>query len=184
MNNYFKTCPLFLVVFVLVACAPSNSPTPTPITFITVNIDELVRLAETNIVAADSYKGKWVRADGYVSGVSQDAISVAGLSALGSPFGVESALSGFECKYGSDMESQVAKLRVGDSITVTGELTRLSTFLFYEATIESCEFTVKQSNSSTIGQSNASVTSSSAESDSGTNIPLDLLYEGVMDWRT
>ncbi|MQF70384.1 hypothetical protein FIL92_00155 [SAR202 cluster bacterium AD-812-D07_MRT_10900m] len=180
MNNHFKTLCLVLLffVFVLAACTATDSSTPTPFTTITVNIDELVKLAETNSVAADSYKGKWVSADGYVSDVSKSAISVAGLNALSSPFGIESALSGFECKYGSDMESQVAELRVGDRITLTGKLTRWYTFLFYEATIESCEFTVKQSNSSTIGQSNTSVTSSSAESDSGTNIPPDLLYEG------
>ena len=53
--------------------------------------------------------------------------------------------------------------------------------MFYAATIESCEFTSNQSNNSTSGQSNALVTSpstESADSDSSTNIPLDLLYEG------
>ena len=113
-----------------------------------------------------------------MSDVSHGAISVAGLNALSSPLGIDSALSGFECEYGSDMESQVTELRVGDSITVTGKLTGWSTLFFYEATIELCEFTVNRSNSSTIGQSNTSVTSSSAEYDSDTNIPPDLLYEG------
>ncbi|HHZ62279.1 MAG TPA: hypothetical protein EYN53_06505 [Dehalococcoidia bacterium] len=135
-------------------------------------MDELVELAKTNIVAADSYKGKWVSADGYVSDISQGAISVAGL------IGIDSALSGFECEYGSDMESQVTELRVGDSITVTGKLTGWFIFLSYKATIELCTFTVNRSNNSTIGQSNTSVTSSGAESDSDTNIPPDLLYEG------
>jgi hypothetical protein len=180
MNYHFKALCFFLLlfVFVLVACTATDSSTPTPFTTITVNIDELVKLAETNSVAADSYKGKWVSADGYVSDVSKSAISVAGLNAIRSPFGIETALSGFECKYGSDMESQVAELRVGDRITVTGKLTRWSTFLFYEATIELCEFTVNRPNSSTNGRSNTSVPSSSAESHSDTNIPPDLLYEG------
>ena len=67
-----------------------------------VNIDELVELAEGNIMAADQYKGKWVTADGVVASVDEDKIIVAG------PVHAESlamfgmlgdSLQGFTCVY-------------------------------------------------------------------------------------
>jgi hypothetical protein len=150
VNEHVKAiCPLFLLfVFVVAACTatdsstPTPAPTRTPIPIITVRIDELTSLAEANTVAADKYKGKWVRADGYVRQVTQSEISVAGLNAKNSILGIEYELDGFECKYGSGMESQVAELRTGDRITVTGKLTGWDTFFTYNANIEPCEFTV------------------------------------------
>ncbi len=108
----FAPVIFFILVFAaalpaLIACEVDSLPNPSPlstdISTETVNIEDLVKLAETNILAADQFKGKTVKTVGLVAKVDSETITLVGLLAANSVYGIESALSGFDCHYSAEM---------------------------------------------------------------------------------
>lgn len=138
MNQLFSIGMICLGITVLtvVGCGDST-PTvpPTPVSYIDVNMRDILHLVESNKVAAENeYKGKYIRLTGVVTNIGENDVE---LIPVGSD---EFQMSGAECKVSEGEKDKILNLRKGQTLTVKGQVSGISTFMIKTIDIKKCVF--------------------------------------------
>ena len=145
---------LLLVIFVIIGAAsggkknPSSSKTPkseasssektevTPITYLSVAVDDMVKELEDNALnASDRYKDAYLEITGKLSNIDSSGKYI-NLDPVNSDF----SIYGVQCYLSDDAQrNAISNMKKGDTVTLKGQCTRVGEVLGYSLDIDEIE---------------------------------------------
>jgi hypothetical protein len=134
MSKFVGYMLVLIMILTIFACGETQPAVPpTPISYSDADLRNILNLIESNKMAAENqYKDTYIRLSGEIREIGENDIDLI-------PFGSdEFQMSGADCDLADSEKSKVLNLRKGQTITVKGKVSGISTFMIKTIDIEEC----------------------------------------------